>query len=77
MTTSTATAKQVSTAIYYNADSAAELVTLDSTDCVLEVVRTLTDDDLDAIYAGDTEYRTDGLRVHIGDGDSYQRLALR
>ena len=48
MTETTTTA----TAIYYNADGTAELVELDSIDCVSAVIRSLTEDDLERYYEG-------------------------
>ena len=58
------------------------LVVLDADDCVIEVVEAgLSEERLDAIYAGETEYRvalSDGLQyVEVGDGDYFQRLTLR
>ena len=64
-------------AIYTNADGSIELVTLDATDCVDQVLATLTEDEMLAIHAGETKYRTIGHDVEVGDGDTFQRLALR
>lgn len=65
------------TAIYYNADGTAELVELDSIDCVSAVIRSLTEDEELAVHAGETEYRVVGHRVEVGDGDTFYRLERR
>ena len=64
----------MSTAIYTNADGSTELVELDSTDCVYRVIEPLTEDDVLAIYAGETEWRAIGHDVEIGDGDTFHRV---
>lgn len=70
-TTSTANA------IYTNADGSVELVVLDSGDCVEQIVATLSEDEMLAIYAGETEYRAVGHDVEVGDGDVFRRIVLR
>ena len=65
-------------AIYTNADHTIDLVELDSTDCVYSITQTgLTETEVDAIYAGDTEYRAVGHDIHTGDGDHFRRLEAR
>lgn len=64
-------------AIYTNADGTIELVELDSIDTVYAIIATLTEDEAQAIHAGDGEYEVVGGRIHIGDGDSFVRVVAR
>ena len=64
-------------ALYTNVDQTTELVTLAEDDTLLEVVETLTAEQVDAIHAGEAEYRIVGDVVEVGDGDTFRRLVLR
>lgn len=66
------------TAIYTNADRTVDLVVLDEADGVYAIVAEgMTDAQVEAVYAGETEYRVVGGDVEVGDGDTFRRLVLR
>ena len=65
-------------ALYVDADGTHSLVVLDEADCLLTTVQAdLSDAEVDAIFAGDTEHRASARAVEVGDGDAFYRLTLR